>query len=539
MKPSSFLPFGLGLANAVGATRLSMSGRRSDVDPYNLQRRTSIGGNMNVTSASNLQYVINSTLGGEAISIMIDTGSSDFVCSKKINNATDQKYNESVSYAGGSALGEVYSATLHFADYVIPDQFYIYDSSSDAFGSLDGLVGLGPSAGSAVRTGGPNNSKADPPVDRIFLMDNSTDNYITILLSRSDDPDEPYPGELTVSEAIPDHAAILNQTKLEIAQVALDLQHWQVYLDEDGIKGPDGQRISIKSNVTDSKYPKNASVVFDTGFSLPQVPGYVAEAFYGNVSGASMQNISGLGNVWVLPCDVELSVSFFFAGVEFPIHPLDLNFDSLGTQSENDTEYCVGAFQPFSFDQEEAGVVPYDMILGMAFLRNAYMLINFGDYIDVDTPKDGAAYIQLLPLTTNTTEASADFKKERQQQNEDDSSPTDKAKNEVTDLWNKVTGHTGSLSTAAVGGIIAGVAAVALALVGGLIFCCMRRRRGSKSASSSAAAGASYAQWMPGYGNSYRGLNEATPAGADDMRIHSAAQPGSQQQYSTAWDHHH
>lgn len=63
---------------------------------------------------------------------------------------------------------------------------------------------------------------------------------------------------------------------------------------------------------------------------------YVAEALYGSVPGASLTNVNGLGEIWSLPCDQELNATFLFAGVKFPIHPLDLNFDAGDGQ-------CVGA----------------------------------------------------------------------------------------------------------------------------------------------------------------------------------------------------
>jgi hypothetical protein len=70
---------------------------------------------------------------------------------------------------------------------------------------------------------------------------------------------------------------------------------------------------------------------------------YVAEALYGNVPGASLTNISGIGEVWALPCDQELNATFLFAGIHFPIHPLDLNFDIGNNQ-------CIGAVSLWSFD---------------------------------------------------------------------------------------------------------------------------------------------------------------------------------------------
>lgn len=42
-------------------------------------------------------------------------------------------------------------------------------------------------------------------------------------------------------------------------------------------------------------------------------------------------------------------------------------------------------------------------------MRNAYMLANFGDFVDGSTSKTADPYIQLLPLTQDMSEAHLDF----------------------------------------------------------------------------------------------------------------------------------
>ncbi|KAG2362942.1 hypothetical protein BDR07DRAFT_1405544, partial [Suillus spraguei] len=200
------------------------------------------------------------------------------------------------------------------------DQNYkVFANSTGGFtGSLDGLIGLGPYSSSVIRFIN-GTAAADPPLDRIFRSNDTTSNYLAILLDRSDDPDEPYPGDLAIGEVLPKYEDIRTQPQCPVT--------------------------SVMTQVTDTPYPNNATVVFDTG------------------------------EIWTLPCDQELNATFLFAGIEFPIHPLDLNFDYGNNQ-------CVGAFQPFSYDDTEDGMVMYDMVLGMAFLRNAYLLIDFGSFVD-------------------------------------------------------------------------------------------------------------------------------------------------------------
>ena len=49
-------------------------------------------------------------------------------------------------------------------------------------------------------------------------------------------------------------------------------QHWQTLIDEDGILGPDGQPIAVATVVDKTSNGKRLTAVFDTGFSLSQVP---------------------------------------------------------------------------------------------------------------------------------------------------------------------------------------------------------------------------------------------------------------------------
>lgn len=72
---------------------------------------------------------------------------------------------------------------------------------------------------------------------------------------------------------------------------------------------------------------------------------YVAQALYGEIPGAVLANLSSLGEIWVLPCDQEVNATFLFGGVEFPIHPLDLNFGGFDFQT-NGKPYCVGGVSP-------------------------------------------------------------------------------------------------------------------------------------------------------------------------------------------------
>lgn len=80
--------------------------------------------------------------------------------------------------------------------------------------------------------------------------------------------------------------------------------------------------------------------------------------------GALYQNISGIGEVYTLPCDVELNVTFKFGGVEYPVHPLDTSISTLKKKDALGNTFCIGSFQPII---STAQASTYDMILGMSF----------------------------------------------------------------------------------------------------------------------------------------------------------------------------
>lgn len=240
-----------------------------------------------------------------------------------------------------------------------------------------------------------NDHSGDAVVDRIFRQNTSTPNYISFLLGRSGDPTEPFPGDITIGQPLEPYGNITSQPKLTVTQAegGASGQHWQTLLDKNGIIGPDGQPISVESGVKGA--PKDQlTVIFDSGFSLPQVPKYVlrslhthiyiirrkrrmlisylfnsrfdrsvADAIYDRIPGAQFQNLTNPGAVWTLPCTAEVNITFKFSNISFPIHPLDTNFGELNLVDDSGDPMCIGAFQPITTGASSN----YDMILGMAF----------------------------------------------------------------------------------------------------------------------------------------------------------------------------
>jgi hypothetical protein len=151
-------------------------------------------------------------------------------------------------------------------------------NSSSTYPAGQGLIGLGPNVGSNVHDALKKQPQGDTVLDRIFRQDPSTPNILTVLLSRSNDPTEQYPGEITVSDILPGMQNISNQPKLTVKSVPSSRsgdQHWQVLLDPDGIIGPDGQPMVLSTKVSGTTNSSSLTTIFDTGFTLNQVPKYV------------------------------------------------------------------------------------------------------------------------------------------------------------------------------------------------------------------------------------------------------------------------
>ena len=167
---------------------------------------------------------------------------------------------------GGWRAGPVYRAlealeTQNLVSLVasnFPDVFVfptVQASPSSNLPAVPGILGLGPSSGSAVYRSLNNQTQGDTVVNRIFQQNVSSLNILTVLLERSNDPTEKYPGDITVGEIIPWMENITTEPKVPVTNDpkanSVD-QHWQVLLDSNGIVGPDGKPIQVQATVQGS-----------------------------------------------------------------------------------------------------------------------------------------------------------------------------------------------------------------------------------------------------------------------------------------------
>ncbi|KAJ7143497.1 aspartic peptidase A1 [Mycena crocata] len=408
----SLIPLSLFLAvfDVVHAVKVPFTVRTSSTTPsHRLGRRT-----IPISNNGNAEYMSNITLGGTTVAVILDTGSSDLWVNfpSTVPTTKDTGKSISLSYAVGSARGNIHTAQLKFDNYTVEDQAFLLVEDRSSFSSdpsFDGLVGLGPNEGSMIQDE-LKGSAGDTMLNRIFAQNQSVSNYITFLLDRKNDPSSNFTGQFTIAEPVKGYEAILNQPKLNVESVHKlleDQQHWQAMTEKDrSVIGPDGTVLTIDSIVP--KAPDGQLVaVFDSGFTFSQVPREMSDAIYGRVQGAvyDAQN-----EYWTVPCGQLINLTFNFGGTAFPIHPLDVVDDNFKILDKSGNHVCIGAFQPITSAFSLFG--NFDMIMGMSFMRNAYTLMDFGDWVEGGSSDRGDPFIQLLPLTDATT-AHSDFVKIR------------------------------------------------------------------------------------------------------------------------------
>ncbi|KAF4583314.1 hypothetical protein EYR38_002063 [Pleurotus pulmonarius] len=307
-------------------------------------------------------YAGNITIGGQNVVVALDTGSADLLVylpdqRPQLTNSTSIIVNS--SYASGSTKGPIEFAALEFAGFSVPSQVFIdvtqtVDMENLFDSGVSGILGLGFDATDSAINGeleqafGDATTLGRSPIANIFYQNMTLPNFFTLLLGRTDDPEDDRAGVFTVSEYVLEYSDIANTPKLTSQTVG----HWGVVVD--GVK-VGGRSLPLNSSVATAAQGK-AIAALDSGFS----------------------------------------------GRDFPVHPVDLTLINTHLVNGTNMTYCTNTYQSINFGHGE-----YDMILGDAFLKNAYASFDYGSFDDQGHLTE-QPFIQLLP-TTDFKEAWVEF----------------------------------------------------------------------------------------------------------------------------------
>ncbi|KAL4258061.1 peptidase A1 family protein [Pleurotus pulmonarius] len=357
-------------------------------------------------------YAGNITIGGQNVVVALDTGSADLLVylpdqRPQLTNSTSIIVNS--SYASGSTKGPIEFAALEFAGFSVPSQVFIdvtqtVDMENLFDSGVSGILGLGFDATDSAINGeleqafGDATTLGRSPIANIFYQNMTLPNFFTLLLGRTDDPEDDRAGVFTVSEYVLEYSDIANTPKLTSQTVG----HWGVVVD--GVK-VGGRSLPLNSSVATAAQGK-AIAALDSGFSFPPIPSELVDAIYsaipGSVHVSDLPVFAGSPTEWLIPCNQSTEVSFSIGGRDFPVHPVDLTLINTHLVNGTNMTYCTNTYQSINFGHGE-----YDMILGDAFLKNAYASFDYGSFDDQGHLTE-QPFIQLLP-TTDFKEAWVEF----------------------------------------------------------------------------------------------------------------------------------
>jgi hypothetical protein len=252
--------------------------------------------------------------------------------------------------------------------------------------------------------------------------------------------------------------------------------HWRTPISEIIVNDEQGndRSLSLNRSLVDSGQSSLWPVaVLDTGGSNILMRRDLANGLYGTIGIGPASDgkckLARLFNSSILlsavanqpadyvPCKTPVTISITIGQMRLPLHPLDM---TLHPDNDPSSTSCVGAIQADpSVDQ---GKQPGDIILGVPFLRNVYVVHDLGSEADNKKPRLGIASL------TNATLAAIEFQNVRVKGlNPDGSSLTGSGSAQLTG---------DGMGTALKIGIGVLGFVVACGLLFGMLRCSMRRR---------------------------------------------------------------
>ncbi|KAG8776142.1 hypothetical protein FRC12_001077 [Ceratobasidium sp. 428] len=355
------------------------------------------------------------------VPVQVDTGSSDIWLYNYENNLLDSArvqntINLTMSYGVGSVVGPIAQINMSLAGFAVANQSFLKVQNYTEQVMIDdhlsaGILGLGFDAlshiSNYVRGAYSDATWGRGIMTNIFDANPTVSKHIAFHLDRLYGNDT-VTGSFDIGTFAPGFEAVNDTAPIPVFTVDSGrLGYWSVLLDAIEINGVN-QTLNSTVTIGDTKPPAGKlSVMLDTGYSSPQIPEDIFHALYSSMGGILAQD--GTNTSYAVPCMAESHFTFYVGNKPIPVHPLDLTTVETFSKGTNMT-VCLSAFEPYS---GAAGGGVLDLILGDAFLRNAYTVFNYGNLVNgFFSSPIGNPHVKILPLT-DPKAASADFKKSR------------------------------------------------------------------------------------------------------------------------------
>ncbi|KAI0642431.1 acid protease [Trametes meyenii] len=371
--------------------------------------------NPGVNTRDNNAYFTNITLGGLNLTVLLDTGSSDLIVDlrgrqSKLNTTNIQA---EAGFGKGSVVGTIEFADLQLGGLVVHSQAFLSAGALDNLGETrDGILGLSFDEGSNVQSAltaarGANvaQTQGRTPMPALFAQQPGLNRSFDVRLGRTSALEDVAPGTFIIGGH---DKQFVDQIEGAPRLYAINTDHWDVVMDGMIV---DGKPFKFNaSRVTGSPVGKVVAGL-DTGFSRPPLPPAAVDAIYKSMGGTFDKR----NGQWFVSCKTAGDVAFIFAnstlcsGQKFVVHPLDLSTPVVGIVTDGSGHRrtaCVNTYQYLTLDPES--FVGFDLILGDAFLRNAYVSFNYGNNQSDDTP-----YVQMVSTTTDLSAAKEEFNEQR------------------------------------------------------------------------------------------------------------------------------
>ncbi|KDQ59377.1 hypothetical protein JAAARDRAFT_34102 [Jaapia argillacea MUCL 33604] len=280
--------------------------------------------------------------------------------------------------------GPILVGPVQFGDFKVDKQAFISARGSNATQpSLNqlGILGVAPTTGSLVAHTLKNTSyNGRTFLDNAFMTNPEEPNYITFMLSRDPVYGTTSGGTFTIGEVATEFAAITNTPQRKVLSTS-SLPRWATTMD--GII-VNGKTYSGHSKFNSTFVSAGQTIaLLDSGTSFALAPRFYADAIFKDVPGAVFNTAHSM---YTVPCDTKVNVSFIFGK------------DDVTDISNSGELTCSGLF--FVGDAGDL-----DVVLGDTFLRNTYVLFDFGRWA---TPGTSDPFVQPLSVT-NQAQAWNDF----------------------------------------------------------------------------------------------------------------------------------